>query len=314
MIETAITLSFTLLLLLGTMQLALAGYFQMQLDAASFEYGHAYALGVTDPGGLNQISQLFPDVPVSQITFSASSPPVTNEPVNFTPNGQLTNRYGGASILRPQRLNTQAALNVSAFGFLSQNPIPFSASDVEGRYMISDHDDDAQGDPYDSQAVYNTQVNPISQDDQNVPPYYFNFAFLFHCDHPHPGWGPTCPPNQQNLHSLGLAEYLKDGNDTVDGNYDMTTMGVTKNDTFQAMAFHQRIYAQIAQVVFATPARPPYDWHLPNQFWDEHSNVTVPAGTASFGLIYSWDLFVPANAGNGIGRAHPLSPLNGCCD
>ncbi len=306
--ETAIVLSFLLLLLFGTMQIALAGYFQMQLDAATFEYSHSYALGATDPTALAQIAQLFPNVPASGIAFSASSPPITNQPVNFTPNGPLIGRFGGASIMRPQRLNTQATLNVGNLGFLSSSTIPFSAGDVEGRYMISNHDDDAQGAGYDSQTVYNTQVNPITQDDQNVPPYYFNFGFLFHCGS-NPGWGATC--HSQGLEALGLAEYLKDGNDTVDGNYDVVNNGVTSGQTFQAMAFHQRIYAQIAQVVLANPTKPAYS--APS-FWSETSGITVPAQTASFLLIYSWDVSNAIGKGNGLGRTNPLSPLKGCCN
>jgi hypothetical protein len=304
--ETAIILSFTLLLLFGTMQLALSGYFQMQLDAATFEYAHAYALGVTDTAGLDQVSQLFPNVPSTSVVFSASSPPLTNEPVNFTQFGQLTNRYGGASIIRPQRLNAVAQLSVSNFGFLSQSTIPFSAADVEGRYRVSNHDDDAQGAAYDSQTVYNTQVDPITVDDQNVPPYYFNFGFLFHCDR-RPGWGASCPGGSEHLHSLGMAEYLKDGDDTVDGNYDMTTTGVTQGEAFQAMACHQRMYAQIAQDL--PPAKPVY---APGRFWDENSGQTMGGQTVSFQLIYSWDQNSIVGAGNGLGRTRPLSPLNGC--
>ena len=307
--ETSVILSFLLLLLFGTMQLALAGYFQMQLDAATFEYSHAYALGATDPAALAQIAQLFPNVPPGSIVFSASSPPLTTQPVNFTPNGQTVNRYGGASILRPQRLNAQATMTTGSLGFLSSQPIPFTAGDVEGRYMISNHDDDAQGAGYDSQTVYNTQVNPITQDDQNVPPYYFNFGFMFHCTSA-PGWGATCP--QQGLESLGLAEYLKDGNDAVDGNYDMPTTGVTSGEAFQGMAFHQRIYAQIAAVVLLNPTKPAFDPKVPS-FWSETSGITVPLQTASFKLIYSWDVPNAIGKGTGLGRQNPLSPLAGCC-
>ncbi|MEO9171211.1 MAG: TadE/TadG family type IV pilus assembly protein [Candidatus Baltobacteraceae bacterium] len=308
--ETAVVLSFLLLLLFGTMQLAVAGYFQMQLDAAAFEYAHTYALGATDPAALAQVAQLFPNVPTSGIAFSASSPPITDQPVNFTPGGQTTNRYGGASIMRPQRLNAQATLNVGGFGFLSANPIPFSAAAVEGRDMISNHDDDAQGAGYDSSTVYKTQVNPITQDDQNVPPYYFNFGFLFHCSD-NPGWGATC--SNQSLEALGLAEYLKDGNVAVDGNYDVADSGVTAGQTFQAMAFHQRIYAQIAAVLLVNPTKPAFSGSS-SSFWSETSGITVPSQTASFKLIYSWDVRSAAGKGNGLGRQNPLSPLSGCCD
>jgi hypothetical protein len=307
--ETAIILSFTLMLLFGSMQVALSGYYQMQLDAATFEYSHAYALGANDPAALAQIGGLFPNVPLGNISFTASSPPLTNVPVNFTQWGQLNNRYGGASITRPQRLNATATLNVNQFGFLSANPITFTAGNVEGRNMISDHDDDAQGDPYDSQAVYNSQVNPITQDDQNVPPYYFNFGFMWHCGAQ--AFGQNCP--SQSLETLGMAEYLKDGLDSVDGNYDINIPGAQLNETFAPMSCHQRIFAQIAQRVLTvdtTRALAIVD-NTATQFWSETSGATTGKG-ASIALVYSWDKINPSGQGPLLGQHLPLSPMNGC--
>lgn len=179
--ETAIILSFTLLMLFGTMQIGLAGYYQMELDAASFEYAHQYALGATSAADLTTVSNLFPDVPPTGVTFTAASPPTTDVPVNYTPSGALIDRYGGASIIRPTRLQAQTSLNVNkALSFLG-NGITFTGGGVEGEYMVSNHDDDAQGASYDSQTVYNSQVNPLSTDDQNVPPYFLTFAFQWYC-------------------------------------------------------------------------------------------------------------------------------------
>lgn len=312
--ETSIILSFTLLMLFGAMQTALTGYFQMQLDAATFEYAHAFALGATDPAALSQIAQLFPNVPQANVSFSASSPPITNQPVNFTQWGSVTNRYGGASIMRPQRLNTKATLSVSQFGFLKTGTMPFSAGDVEGRNMISNHDDDAQGAAYDSQTVYNSQVNPINQDDQNVPPYYFNFAFMWHCSAA--SFGASCPSGSQSLATLGMAEYLKDGLDSVDGNYDINSPGVQLNETFQPMSCHQRVYAQIAQYLQSEAALPrtapsPQPSMASDPFWSETSGVTTGNGV-SIALVYSWDSVNPNGHGPLFGQHTPLSPMTGC--
>ena len=308
--ETAITLSFTLLLLLGAMQLAIVGYFQMQLDAATFEFGHYYALGVTDPGGLSQIDQLFPNVPVTSITFTAASPPFTNVPVNFTQWGQLTNRYGGAAIIRPQRLQTQAKMTVNGLSVLG-NSVSLSAGNVEGRYMTSNHDDDAQGAAYNSTTVYNTQENPFTQDDQNVPPYYFNFGFIMYC-------GPQSMSSDQcsyeQLRSLGLAEYLKDGPDTIDGNYDLTTSGLAPGQVFQAMGCHQRVYAQLISDF-------PVDYATANAIWKQNPSNNIynetasqPLTTASVYLVYQWDVMpvMGSSWGPMLGQQYPLHPLVGC--
>ncbi len=308
--ETAVTLSFTLLMIFGGLQLALAGYYQMQLDGATFEFAHAYALGITDPTGLGQVGQLFPNVPAANVTFSAASPPQTNVPVNFTQFGALNNRYGGASIIRPQRLQAQATLNVTGLSVFG-NSLPFSSGNVEGRYMVSNHDDDAQGAAYDSQTVYDTQVNPFQGDDQNVPPYYFNFAFSWYCNDPSP-W-TDC--HSKSLRSMGFAEYLKDGPDDVDGNYDNPQNGVAPNAQFQAMACHERIYAELLALFPAAvypPDLPNYD---PTAYDDKGGAVTLPySGAASIPLVYSWDV-MPIHGegvGPGLGQTYPLHPLNGC--
>ncbi|MDE2571777.1 MAG: hypothetical protein KGM44_04540 [bacterium] len=308
--ETAITLSFTLLLLFGAMQIALVGYFQMELDGALFQFAHNYALGVTDQAGLNQIDQIFPNVPLSSITFNAASPPLTNVPVNFTQWGTLTNRYGGASIIRPQRLQTSAQLQIGGLSSLGNN-VTLTAGDVEGRYMTSNHDDDAQGAGYNSATVFNTQENPFTQDDQNVPPYYFNFGFIWYCS-PLDMVGDQCAGQQ--LRSLGLAEYLKDGPDTVDGNYDLATSGVAPNQTFQAMGCHQRIYAQLIATFSADYAAARAAWLADpsNNIYNE--TVSQPLTIASVNLIYQWDVMPIQGAGVGplLGQQWPLYPLIGC--
>ncbi|MBC5828995.1 MAG: hypothetical protein GIW98_02245 [Candidatus Eremiobacteraeota bacterium] len=299
--ETAITLSFTLLLLFGTMQIAVFGYVQMQLDAATFQYAHQYAIGVTDPAGLNQVAAVFPNVPQSSMNFQAASAPTTSVPVNFVQWGQLINRFGGASIMRPQRLQTFSTLTIpglSPFG----NNVTFTSGNVEGRNMISNHDDNAQGVDPNSASAYGSQVNPFSQDDQNVPPYYFTFAFSWYCSAQNFGAG-ACP--SQGMRSLGLAEYWKDGADSVDGNYDNPSSGVATGQTFAAMAFHQRMFANLelqfpVTWIAAQPLKP-------TGLFDENSPNSLSLNT-----IYKWDaLGVYGSGGSGLGRQRPLTPLAG---
>src|SRR5262249_21201965 len=119
------------------------------------------------------------NVPMS-LTPQFASPPVTNEPVNYTQWGSLTNRYGGAALIRPQRVEAGASMNLRNLSVLGAN-IPLSSGMIDGRAMVGNHDDDAQGAGYDSPTVFNSLVDPLSQDDQNTPPYYFTLAFQWYC-------------------------------------------------------------------------------------------------------------------------------------
>ncbi len=186
--ETAITLSFTLMLVFGALQLGLMGYYQLQLDGKTFFFAHGYASGSTNTAALNvALGPLFPNVPMN-ISPIAQYPPDTQVPVNFTQWGSLNNRYGGASVLRPQRLQAQASVSLNA-SVLGGN-VALDSGSVDGRPVIGNHDDDAQGVDFNSPAADTTVEDPLTVDDQNVPPYYITLAFQWcndpqvsaHCD------------------------------------------------------------------------------------------------------------------------------------
>jgi hypothetical protein len=297
MAETAIVLSFTLLLLFGTMQIGLAGYYQMQLDGAGFEYAHQYALGATSATDLSDVAALFPNVPSSNVTFTAASPPLTSVPVNYTQWGTLTNRYGGASIIRPTRMQAQTKLNTGSALWEFGSSKTFTAGAVEGQSMVSNHDDDAQGAGYDSTTVYNSQVNPLQTDDQNVPPYFLTFAFQWYCNST---TSTTCP--NASLHSLGLAEYLKDGASGVDGNYTLSTNGIGSGAQFYVMACHQRYFANLAA-------------YFPSTIPANTGNTYKETSTSSpFATPYSWDINQIYGEGfsSQTGQEYPQNTLNGC--
>jgi hypothetical protein len=311
--ETAIVLSFTLLVIFGAIQIALVGFFQMQLDGATFMYSHAIADGSTSAGAIDSsLSPIFPNVPMANLAESAGNPLSTDTGgmPNFTQWGSLTNRYGGASIIRSQMIATKGSMTVNGLSVLG-NSVTLSSGNIEGETMIGNHDDDAQGANYNSSTVYGSLVNPLTQDDQNVPPYYFTLAFMRYCTQF--SFGTSCPSYDWGMRELGLAEFLKDDPTGNAGNYNTSADGIGPNGTFQTMACHQRIYADLAA---AFPATMPSPEPSPGSDYDETS--TGPSSVsawngASFQLVYSWDVLNGSGGqGSMTGKEQPMAPENGC--
>lgn len=321
--ETAVVMSFVLLVIFGAMQIALVGFFQTQLDGATFMYSHASALGSSNYADIDaSLGPIFPSVPMTSWSSSNvidASPLSTDTATmpNFTQWGALTQRFGGASILRSQLVQTKGTMTVKGLSVLG-NSIALSAGNVEGQEMVGNHDDDAQGAGYNSTTVYGTLVNPLTQDDQNVPPYYLTFAYMSYCTATQfSSNGTTCTSwsTSAGLRSLGLAEFLKDDQTGNAGNYDTSADGIGTNGTFQDMACHQRIYSDLAA---AFPVTMPTPSPIPGSNYDETSSgpATVAAWNgASFQMVYSWD--VQGTHGENPGsktfaNGFPMDPGFGC--
>jgi hypothetical protein len=317
--ETAIVMSFTLLVMFGTVQIALIGFLQTQLDGATFMYSHTVALGSTNNSDIDAaLGPIFPSIPVSSWTIASNVIDArgltTNQPVNFTQWGTTTQRFGGASILRDQLVQTKGTYNVNGLYVLGSN-FTLSAGNVEGKTMVGNHDDDAQGAGYNSGTVWSSLVNPITQDDQNVPPYYFTFAYMSYCTHAQFQASSCSWYSGGALRSLGLAEFLKDDQTGNAGNYTTSSDGIGTNGTFQTVACHQRIFSDLAA---AFPTVMPSPSPIPGSDYDETTTgpATVAAwGGASFQMVYSWDV-QGVHAGNpslhNFGNQWPLSPEVGC--
>ncbi len=330
MVETAVSLSLALLTLYGAFDLGLMGYLQLQLDGATFFYTHAYASGAaqTQQAGQygQQLQSLFPNVATANMSPMPAPPPTTDMPVNYTQWGTVTDRFGGASLLRPQRLQTQATYQVaggtwSAIFPQAVQPITLSSGNVDARPVIGNHDDDAQGADFNSQEVYNSLYDPLITDDQNVPPYYFNFGFMWQCAAgPPPGtagsqWdtaGDTC--DSMHINSLGLAEFLKDDNYYA-GN--RPNNGIDSGGTFELIKYHQQVYASLSLALFFFPDQPT------GQQLQDWNSVPFP-DAAPWGMPgYAVEQYFPnqwdvrdinglAESNSELGRQYPLTPQNGC--
>ncbi len=326
--ETAIILSFTLMVLFGGVQIALVGFMQTQLDAATYMYSHASSLGETNYTDLNSsLAGMFPSLSLSSWGSSnvTSGNPLstdTSTMPNFIEWGSTTDRYGGASIIRSQLMQTQGTTSVKGLSELG-GTVTLNAGMVEGESMVGNHDDDAQGVSYNSSTVYGSLVNPLNLggtgDDQNVPPYYVAQGFMFYCNEQF-DFGTDCEDYTTSLRSLGLAEYLKDDENDDAGNYTTTQVpddGIGLGGTFATMACHQRIYADLA-AAFPSTMPTPSPSPGPNNDWDEQSTGpgTVSAwGGASFQMVYSWDVqgsYTETPGSSTFANEYPLSPQDGC--
>lgn len=319
--ETAIVMSFTLLVMFGTVQIALIGFLQTQLDGATFMYSHTVALGSGNNADIDAaLGPIFPSLPITSWSIGSNvinaSGLTTNEPVNFTQWGTLTKRFGGAAILRDQLVQTKGTYNVNGMYVLGSN-FTLSSGSVEGKVMVGNHDDDAQGAGYNTGTVWSSLKNPITQDDQNVPPYYFTFAYMSYCTHAQ-FQAASCAGSWYTgggLRGLGLAEFLKDDKTGNAGNYNTSADGIGTNGTFQDMACHQRIFSDLST---AFPTVMPSPSPIPGSDYDETSTgpATVAAwGGASFQMVYSWDvqgIHGESPSSKTFSNGFPLDPGFGC--
>jgi hypothetical protein len=320
--ETAIVLSFTLMCIFGAVQIAIVGFVQTQLDGATFMYSHAWALGSQNSATLDTaLAPIFPSLPLTSWTSSdvINAHPLNTDTTtmpNWTKWGSLTQRFGGAAILRDRLVQTKGTASIHGLTALG-DPINLSAGNVEGQTMVGNHDDDAQGAGYNSSTIWNSLVNPITQDDQNVPPYYFDIAFMNYCTHAQfqAGSCQAVGASGGQLRSLGLAEFLKDDPSGNEDDYDTPNNGIGTGGTFATMACHQRIFANLAA---AFPATMPSPSPIAGSDYDETSagpSSVAAWGGASFQEVYAWDVqgvhgTSPSN--KLFGYQYPLSAEKGC--
>jgi hypothetical protein len=324
LVEKVSVLGFTLALLFGAAQIVLSGFYQLQLDAATFFYSHSYAMtgSVATP-----LPAAVPVVPQGAVTTVAANPPTTEGSdanglevlgeyttggVPGGPSSGNTKRYGGASLIEPAQIASQGVLNLPSFDLsvFGHSPITITAGNIEGQSMVANHDDDSTGDPYNAAAAYGSLRNPdtaTNGDDQNVPPYYLSQAFMEQCID---GTAPDyfdCNHNGVVKLAMGLAEYLQDNSNASadNGNYQNNANGIGVGQMFGAMTQHQQTYAALAQL-------------LETSTYSTYSNSQTQTNTTGTNAVIkcaesmsnAWDLNVNSINGSGdYGTKYPLNPL-----
>jgi len=310
--ETIVTLGFMLTVMVGVVELAFAGYYQAELDAATFFYSHEYALTNQGPAQNGMLKTVFPDVSPPPVTTQQAPPPIeANDPnaaavlSEYTTGGipggttdSLNDRYGGASLLVPQLISTTGTMQLpslavgSSPGFLTPvnllGQTQLSSGNVEGRTMVAAHDDDAPGTAFNSNASNNNLELPGVYD-QNTPPYYFATGDIWMC----PNGGCSSNGGGHTDFVLGLAALLQDASysGALNGNYQNNVNGLTAGAQFYAMACHQKVFVTLVNA------------DLPSVYPGQ-------AGLANFDSFYKQNVIVwdRQPCGNSYGTVCPTKP------
>lgn len=300
--ETAVTVSVVLLLLFGVLQVVMTGYLQITTDGAVFLAAHEYAIGQTNP---NAVASAFPGVPMPKVSFIPASPPPMQIPVAYEyGSASQSDRHGGVQTIRPQRL--QARLNIPNYGFVNVanlKSVPLTAGAVEARDFVSNEDFNVYGYDPNSSSSWNSMINPITTNDQNVPPYFIGTHDMWYCDISDAldNGGCTSPP-YAHVRALGLAEYLDHDNySTANGND-----GVLSNGTFYVMACHQRA---LANALSALPTSVTSSYIQNTTEGDANYANDTSSSNPYIAEIYGWDLDITNVSGY---PGPPLTPLAGC--
>ncbi len=253
--------SFVLIMLVGMLQLGLVGYYQISGDAAVFFAAHELSI-YTNPANITSAeATAFPHVVAAAVTTQPTSPPNVNATLysnvyGCNENGSCQNaRYSGSEVVRPQ--NFQAYLiqgpgGAIFHGIYGFNNLPISSGAVEPLYLIANTvwdntgtgPNSSLGTNYLNEADASPFLNGASNNNMNVPPYYSTASVnQYFCSDPWAGGhytnSDTC--GGPTPWYLGLGEYLNNNN------YGANTSGVGLNQVFQAMACHQRVYADLVQ-------------------------------------------------------------------
>lgn len=259
--ETAIMVSFVLIMLVGMLQLGLVGYYQISGDAAVFFAAHELSI-YTNPTNITSAeATAFPQVVAAAVTTQPTSPPNVNATLfsniyGCNENGSCqSSRYSGFEVVRPQSFQaylTQGAGGAIFHGIYGFKNVPISSGAVEPLYLIANTVWDNTGTGPNSSLGTNYlnegDASPFltgnSNNNMNVPPYYTTASVnQYFCSDPWAGGAyansDTCGGPTQWY--LGLGEYLNNNN------YGANTSGVGLNQVFQAMACHQRVYADLVQ-------------------------------------------------------------------
>lgn len=328
--ETAMIVSFTLTLMFGMFQIVAIGFLQVAGDAATFMAAHQFTIGTDTNAIATAEASMVPQMISTAIAYTPAPPPSVDPNLFSNIYGAFPlnndNRTSGYTMVRPQ--NFQVYLNqqsgngpIAAYqGIFPFTYTPISSGAVEGFYLMTQNEMDNFGtDPNSGLTgnILNTaNAGPfLPQSDKtvanmNTPPYYLPTPIIQICSTPWNGastkFEDTCA--NPEVWYLGLAEYLSNLN------YAPSTlqMGIGPGQVFQAMAIHQRIYAQLTKAFPPLVAGGGYatqDAVLANiqaHFQDYNGTITSPSPSPGPGASWAPSTANFDNSG-GTGVAVPIA-------
>jgi hypothetical protein len=263
--ETALVLSFVLVIVLGAIQMGVVGALQLMADGAAFVAAHEYSLNYAKTTAANQqtVTNIFPQINVLPIAVASNAPTVVPSDVSVAYPTSQSARMGGTSLLR--RSNLQATVdatgNAGVLGLFLSGMSRFGVhgSSIEPLSWQTNPQYDVAGAGYTNSSPV---VSAFFGSAQDVPFSYVSISRMSVCLEGGgrgvaPLFGLTCPTADQQIIALGSAEFLDQdnwarsaGSDTYlgAGPFGANPGGANaylNTYTFAEMFCHQQFYAAL---------------------------------------------------------------------
>lgn len=316
LIETGLTISLVLSLMIFAIQVGLVGFMQETADAASFIYAHGNTIGVNDSGGpAVVVNKIFPQIPISAASAVPSAAPTTLVAVNYLYNGSAadrlsanTNRHGGATVLIPQTY--ESTISKAGIANLQGLSVGVFSKTSESYLRECGQHFNLVG----STASCGSSTQPANYDidfltnGENTSPYFVGFNYEWHCLQSQYWVNATCS-STKNMQGMGMSAELFAHQPNVgeyqgqaDGSNNLSAPGLggtsydANEGAFWSVACLQRNLVWIANFVQLYPTMGDLyrEWYTkgpnPNRTLFQTENVTSPN---HFGIYY-------VTAGNGL--------------
>ena len=291
--ESALVISTILLMILGSLRLAIVGYTQVSADAAAFT--SARFSGVGDPNGATKTATAVSAVQAGDITTAQGLPAPAQAPVDYNLSQDST-RHGGVTMMQAAQVVT-TVLKTNLDGLLfGANSISVTSTAIAPQYLDFYSHENVLGQSYNSGAALGSAQNYFTGG-ENVPPYFVGFHYFEYCEASLESGPWTDCPGTIDFDAIGMAEFLDEDN------WARTQPGVTGTDAvFKEMLCHQNAYANVAALAYAAATHTAAAGVLTDSQTDVHT-------------IYSWDVHAqggyPPSSYTGPG-SFPTSPDAGC--
>jgi hypothetical protein len=263
-VETSLSLSLVLMLLIGSVQVAVASYYQISLDAAMQAHTRATALAVPNATVQSSIDAPYANLMNISTASGSATPQPPTMPISGVMYGSAGNgsRSGGVSMLLPRQLLEGASIP-TGLATLNSTVIESSITDVCPHFCMVDGG-------FGTSAAQSTATSYFGSVDDNSP-YFGGFGFMQTCYTDETDsityqnsltvatqWD-TCPTSAVLWRGFSFGAQL------TSQNYEFAYSGMqqgdnlgdpTVNGTFFVAWCHRRFYAYIANQLSAWPTIP----------------------------------------------------------
>jgi hypothetical protein len=306
-VESTLVMTTTLLLIFGSISIAIDCYQRIAADSGAFFAAHVYTLNIAEPtsgayetlAAQKSMSTLANNVAknmmISSMQAQMQALSVTNRGFALSGDVAYFNQYarhGGVSLIAPQA--RQALVEQKAYGiFGTLGGLSVNGAGIEPDMQIINPSFDMASKS--SYAVSGGESAKYYGTGMDLPPYYFSHNYLGYCTSL--VWGVGCNKTWE-FRGLGVAEYLTNTNWSGPSVSILDSPGTTPN-VFAAMLCHQRVYAYTTTHQFLDNVRPLYGKKNNPKSTTDPVYEETPAlkgsqnwKTFPFKLIYAWDAVI----------------------